>query len=539
MKQESGMKIQLSALSSVRMPFKTSQFRGMSTRTKLWGSFGLMLVLMVMMGVLGIVQTSNSSRIVNEVAVIQTQKTSLVLEWKGLATANGGRISAIALSNDILVKTLFKNDIEDTSKRIDEIVQLFNKLPLTTKEHETVKKLDMLMEKLNSSAKEMTKLWLSNDVESVVAEYSSIFTPTLKEYLAILDAFNTEQEKNRTTQLVRLGEAQSAAVAAFITITFIALLIGLVFAWTITRSILLPLNQALSLADRVAAGDLTEATGSDRKDEFGTLIRSLGKMTQSLRNIVHNVRDSSDHIRSASQEIATGNSDLSYRTESQAANLQMTASSVEELTATVTQSADTARQASQLAASASEVARRGGSVVSDVVNTMGEITASSKKISEIIGVIDGIAFQTNILALNAAVEAARAGDQGRGFAVVAGEVRALAQRSASAAKEIKELINASVAKIRSGSDLVQTAGETMTEIVESVQRVTDLIGDISAATTEQSSGISEVNTAISQLDQMTQQNAALVEQSSSASMSLREEAAKLSESVSVFRIDKA
>lgn len=533
------MKIQLSALSSVRMPFKTSQFRGMSTRTKLWGSFGLMLVLMVMMGVLGIVQTSNSSRIVNEVAVMQTQKTSLVLEWKGLATANGGRISAIALSNDILVKTLFKNDIEDTSKRIDEIVQLFNKLPLTTKEHETVKKLVMLMEKLNSSAKEMTKLGLSNDVESVVAEYSSIFMPTLKEYLAILDAFNTEQEKNRTTQLVRLGEAQSAAVAAFITITFIALLIGLVFAWTITRSILLPLNQALSLADRVAAGDLTEATGSDRKDEFGTLIRSLGKMTQSLRNIVHNVRDSSDHIRSASQEIATGNSDLSYRTESQAANLQMTASSVEELTATVTQSADTARQASQLAASASEVARRGGSVVSDVVNTMGEITASSKKISEIIGVIDGIAFQTNILALNAAVEAARAGDQGRGFAVVAGEVRALAQRSASAAKEIKELINASVAKIRSGSDLVQTAGETMTEIVESVQRVTDLIGDISAATTEQSSGISEVNTAISQLDQMTQQNAALVEQSSSASMSLREEAAKLSESVSVFRIDKA
>ena len=384
------MKIQLSALSSVRMPFKTSQFRGMSTRTKLWGSFGLMLALMVMMGVLGIVQTSNSSRIVNEVAVIQTQKTSLVLEWKGLATANGSRISAIALSNDVLVKTLFKNDIEDTSKRIDEIVQQFNKLPLTTKEHETVKKLVMLMEKLNSSAKEMTKLGLSNDVDSVVAEYSSIFTPALKEYLAMLDAFNTEQEKNRTTQLVRLGEAQSTAVTAFITITFIALLIGLVFAWTITRSILVPLNQALSLADRVATGDLTEATGSDRKDEFGTLIRSLGKMTQSLRNIVHNVRDSSDHIRSASQEIATGNSDLSYRTESQAANLQMTASSVEELTATVTQSADTARQASQLAASASEVARRGGSVVSDVVNTMGEITASSKKISEIIGVMTAL-----------------------------------------------------------------------------------------------------------------------------------------------------
>lgn len=531
------MKIQLSALSSVRIPFKISRLRGMSTRAKLWGSFGLILMLMVMMGVLGIVQTYRSAKLIDQVAVRQTEKTSLVLEWKGLATANSGRISAIALSNDMLLKILFKKDIEDTSKRIEEIMQTLNKIPLSDNERETIKNLTSLVEKTNFSAIEMSKLGLSNDVENVLAEYSNIYTPALKEYLYKLDAFNVDQKKIRDDQLVLMSSAQTTAISAFLTITVFALSVGLFFAWNMTRSILMSLDQALTLADRVADGDLSHAPTSERKDEFGALIRSLGKMTEALRTIVNNVRDSSDHIKDASQEIATGNSDLSQRTERQAANLEMTASSVEQLTATVMQSADTARQASQLAASASEVARRGGSVVSDVVNTMGEITASSKKISEIIGVIDGIAFQTNILALNAAVEAARAGDQGRGFAVVAGEVRALAQRSASAAKEIKELINASVSKIRSGSDLVQTAGETMTEIVDSVQRVTDLIGDISAATMEQSSGINEVNGAISQLDQMTQQNAALVEQSSSASMSLREEALKLSNSVSVFRID--
>lgn len=482
-------------------------------------------------------QTYRSAKLIDQVAVRQTEKTSLVLEWKGLATANSGRISAIALSNDMLLKILFQKDIEDTSKRIEEIMQTLNKIPLSDNERETIKNLTSLVEKTNFSAKEMSKLGLSNDVENVLAEYSNIYTPALKEYLYKLDAFNVDQKKIRDDQLVLMSSAQTTAISAFLTITVFALLVGLFFAWNMTRSILMSLDQALTLADRVADGDLSHAPTSERKDEFGALIRSLGKMTEALRTIVNNVRDSSDHIKDASQEIATGNSDLSQRTERQAANLEMTASSVEQLTATVMQSADTARQASQLAASASEVARRGGSVVSDVVNTMGEITASSKKISEIIGVIDGIAFQTNILALNAAVEAARAGDQGRGFAVVAGEVRALAQRSASAAKEIKELINASVSKIRSGSDLVQTAGETMTEIVDSVQRVTDLIGDISAATMEQSSGINEVNGAISQLDQMTQQNAALVEQSSSASMSLREEALKLSNSVSVFRID--
>ncbi len=429
--------------------------------------------------------------------------------------------------------------LQETAKRIETVMQDFGKLSLNEEEKQQVNTLFELKKKLDKAAEDISEVAKQGDTFEAISRLQSTYLPALSEYSKGLQKFNEDQQKIRDLRLEEMKRFQSFSMMLTLTVTAVGTLFGLFLAWNISRSIIISLNQALNLASQVASGDLREMPKSDRKDEFGALLRSLSSMTEALRSIVTKVRTSSDHINTASQEIASGNSDLSQRTERQAANLQMTASSVEELTATVTQSADTARQASQLAASASEVARRGGSVVSDVVNTMGEITASSKKISEIIGVIDGIAFQTNILALNAAVEAARAGDQGRGFAVVAGEVRALAQRSASAAKEIKELINASVAKIRSGSDLVQTAGETMTEIVESVQRVTDLIGDISAATTEQSSGISEVNTAISQLDQMTQQNAALVEQSSSASMSLREEAAKLSESVSVFRIDKA
>lgn len=533
------MRIQLSALSSVRMPFQTSQFRGMSTRTKLWGSFGLLLLFMLSIGVMGIFQTRHYASVVDEVAVTQMQKTSLSTEWKALTTSNSARFTAMIISNDVLVAAMFQKELQETAKRIETVMQDFGKLSLNEEEKRQVNTLFELKKKLDKAAEDISEVAKQGDTFEAISRLQSTYLPALSEYSKVLQKFNEDQQKIRDLRLEEMKRFQSFSMMLTLTVTAVGTLFGLFLAWNISRSIIISLNQALNLASQVASGDLRETPKSDRKDEFGALLRSLSSMTEALRSIVTKVRTSSDHINTASQEIASGNSDLSQRTERQAANLQMTASSVEELTATVTQSADTARQASQLAASASEVARRGGSVVSDVVNTMGEITASSKKISEIIGVIDGIAFQTNILALNAAVEAARAGDQGRGFAVVAGEVRALAQRSASAAKEIKELINASVAKIRSGSDLVQTAGETMTEIVESVQRVTDLIGDISAATTEQSSGISEVNTAISQLDQMTQQNAALVEQSSSASMSLREEAAKLSESVSVFRIDKA
>jgi methyl-accepting chemotaxis protein len=290
-----------------------------------------------------------------------------------------------------------------------------------------------------------------------------------------------------------------------------------------------------NLVQQIADGDLSADVRADAGDHH-SLLAAVAGMSSKLRGTVAAIRQATDSISTASTEIASGNQDLSTRTEHTASNLQQTASSMEQLTGTVRQSADAARQANQLASSAASAAQRGGNIVSQVVVNMDEINTASRKINEIIGVIDGIAFQTNILALNAAVEAARAGEQGRGFAVVAGEVRSLAQRSANAAKEIKSLINASSEKVESGSKLVQDAGGAMSEIVSGVQRVTDIIGEITAASAEQSSGIGQVNTAVTQLDQMTQQNAALVEESAAAAESLREQAARLAEAVAIFRL---
>ncbi|WP_280152176.1 methyl-accepting chemotaxis protein [Piscinibacter sp. XHJ-5] len=335
-------------------------------------------------------------------------------------------------------------------------------------------------------------------------------------------------ERTATLVMALLGAAVAIALLLIVPLTVMNM-----------QSICLPIRKAEALADAIAQGDLAQRDVDSRgDDEAAHLLKALASMQSSLRRIVGQVRASTDSISTASVEIATGNQDLSSRTEQTASNLQQTASSIEQLTGTVKQSADSARQADQLALSAAQVAARGGKVVSEVVSTMDEINASSKKIADIIGVIDGIAFQTNILALNAAVEAARAGEQGRGFAVVAGEVRNLAQRSAEAAKEIKALIGASVEKVDSGSRLVADAGRTMQEIVSSVQRVTDIIGEITAAASEQSDGIGQVNTAVVQLDQMTQQNAALVEQSAAAAESLKDQTVRLSQAVSVFRLQE-
>ena len=318
-------------------------------------------------------------------------------------------------------------------------------------------------------------------------------------------------------------------------------LMTMVAAWIIlvaARSTAASIGRAVQVAQSVAAGDLRSRIEATSRDEIGQLLAALMAMNASLVGIVGNVRASSDLIATGSAQIASGNADLSQRTEEQAANLQQTAASMEQLTATVKQNADTARAANQLACSASAAAVKGGDVVGQVVSTMQAITASSKKIADIISVIDGIAFQTNILALNAAVEAARAGEQGRGFAVVASEVRSLAQRSAHAAKEIKALIGESVDKVEAGSRLVDDAGRSMGDIVSQVQRVTDLIAEISAASVEQTQGIDQVGEAVNQLDQVTQQNAALVEESAAAADSLSQQAAKLAEIVSVFKLEQ-
>ena len=322
-----------------------------------------------------------------------------------------------------------------------------------------------------------------------------------------------------------IGVALVLALAVLIPLTYLSV-----------RSITRSLAQARDLAERIAGGDLSRDTQALNHDEVGQLVTAMGRMQQSLRGLVRQVQDAAGNISTASSEIATGNHDLSQRTEQTAANLEEAASSMEMLTSTVQQSAQASRQASDFASSAAEVAARGGAVVSQVVSTMDQITTSSRKIADITGVIDSIAFQTNILALNAAVEAARAGEQGRGFAVVASEVRSLAQRSAGAAKEIKELIGSSVERVEDGSRLVSQAGQTMTEIVGSVRRVSGIIHEITASAAEQSDNIGHISQSVTQLDQMTQQNAALVEQSTAASESLREQALQLTRAVSQFKL---
>ncbi|MBP8144899.1 MAG: MCP four helix bundle domain-containing protein [Inhella sp.] len=373
------------------------------------------------------------------------------------------------------------------------------------------------------------------DLEGGLKKIDSEMLPAVTAYVKALEDFVDYQR-----QQARLQEEQAAGDKAFAQTLLIAMLVVCVAVaagagWLITRSVTTPLQVARHNTEAIAQGDLTQPLRAEGSDELAEMLRSLEQMQQRLRGVVGEIRAGTEGISTASREVAVGSQDLSQRTEEAASNLQQTASSLEEINATARQAAQSAAQANQLAGSAAEVARRGGDVVHQVVQTMGDINTSSRRIADIIGTIDGIAFQTNILALNAAVEAAHAGEQGRGFAVVAGEVRLLAGRSAEAAKEIKSLISASVEKVDAGSRLVDDAGSTMQEIVASVQRVTDIIGEITAATGEQSTGIGLVSDAITQLDQVTQQNAALVEESAAAAESLSDQARRVAESVSVFR----
>ena len=384
-------------------------------------------------------------------------------------------------------------------------------------------------------------LQLSRELQSEQAAYQ-LRGESLKVTLAIQTRLDALDKINaaRTEAFNAAGDELFANAQWWIIGLLIgSVVIGLGLALGIARAVARPLQHAVKLAQQVAAGNLGSHIEVHSRDETGQLLQALKDMNTSLLQIVGEVRQGTDSIATASSQIAMGNQDLSARTEEQASSLEQTAASMEELTATVKQNAASAQQANQMASAASQVAVRGGAAVSKVVQTMSDINASSRKIVDIIGVIDSIAFQTNILALNAAVEAARAGDQGRGFAVVASEVRTLAQRSASAAKEIKQLIDASVTKVEEGNGQVEQAGKTMEEIVHSVRRVTDIMGEITAASHEQTAGIEQVNQAVTQMDQMTQQNAALVEEAAAATDALQGQAAALSKVVSVFDLGQA
>ena len=363
---------------------------------------------------------------------------------------------------------------------------------------------------------------------------------TYKELHAFADGLRKmvdHQQKNFNDNGERSAQTYSSSKTQMAVWSLIAILLGVVGAYWITRSITTPINQAVSIAQTIAAGDLTREFSAQTTDETGQLIQALHEMNANLVNIVSEVHSGSLTIMHATSDISQGNMELSARTEAQAGALEETASSMEELTSTVKQNADNARQADKMAQQASEVAMKGGQAVSHVVETMEAINASSKKIVDIISVIDGIAFQTNILALNAAVEAARAGEQGRGFAVVASEVRNLAQRSAAAAKEIKELIGDSVEKVEAGTRQVDVAGSTMDEVVRSIKQVTDIMGEITSASQEQSQGIDQINTVIVEMDNTTQKNAALVEEAAAASAALKDQTDNLMHVINAFKIN--
>ncbi|MEA3395592.1 MAG: methyl-accepting chemotaxis protein [Pseudomonadota bacterium] len=508
----------------------------MSVATKLWLAVSaIVLSLAVLIGFAAV----RSARLQAETTVTLqalSDRVKAANVWTGLAETNAVRTRAVITTFDPGIEEAFTDAMAATAKKMAEVQKSIETMALSPEELAQMKKIDASQKRMleiQGKASQLKSEGNSEEAQKVIKEQ---YNPAVTTYLANLRDLVQQEEAATLKYSEEMGQARNMTVR-IAGIAVLIILIGiLVGAGVLIRSIRRPLDQANELAARIAQGDLSAHIDTSRGDEFGTLMKSLARMNESLARMVQQVRQSTDSIATASAEIATGNHDLSVRTEQTSSNLQTTAAAMEELTSTVQHSADNARQASQLAASASSVAQKGGTVVQQVVSTMEEINTSSKKISDIIGVIDGIAFQTNILALNAAVEAARAGEQGRGFAVVAGEVRSLAGRSAEAAKEIKGLINTSVEKVESGTQLVTDAGSTMNDIVQSVRRVADVIGEITAASSEQSAGISQVNNSIANLDQMTQQNAALVEQSAAAAQSMREQADQLAQAVAVFKV---
>ena len=504
--------------------------------TRLGFGFGSILVILVVVVVAANgLNYRNKAELLDGLALAGEKNTQASL-MKSAMLETGIAMRNIGLQGDVALMQAEEGKVRQHRKLYDGAREKLATLGLSDSEKALVADIARVDGEVDAAFKEAMGQVLAFNSEGAAKVIATRIDPLNKTTLAdinkLLDLQHVAQQSFMDDSL--------AADARLMTVLFIlggaAVAIGAWCAIFITRSITVPLSGALAVAQKVAAGELTSRVVVEGKDETSALQQALKDMNESLVQTVSDVRNGTDTITVASREIASGNADLSARTETQASSLEETASSMEELTSTVKQNADNARQANQLAVSASSVAEQGGKVVAQVVDTMGSIKDSSRKIVDIIGVIDGIAFQTNILALNAAVEAARAGEQGRGFAVVASEVRNLAQRSAGAAKEIKGLIGDSVDKVDAGSRLVDEAGQTMGLVVTSIRQVADIMGEITAATQEQSHGIEEVNQAIAQMDQMTQQNAALVEEAAAAAESMQEQAQKLAGAVSIFKL---
>ena len=507
----------------------------LSVGLRLGLSFGAILLITALIAATGMWRIASLQGASERVATQEIEQQTLVENWAADIRLNWVRTEAFlkAIDRDYMEKLTADTQataqgIEAKVKRVEGLVQGdSNRAQLAT--------IAAASKAYSDKLTEIRELHRGGE-PNVPTLVDKELRPLADRYLKSLDDLRTAMATQLAASQNDTGALAKASQVLLGVGTLIAVALGALLAFTVTRSIVRPVQQGKQAAESIADGDLTHPITTTHNDETGQLLQALATMQSRLATIVGNVRHSAEGVATASAEIASGNNDLSARTEQQASALEETAASMEELGSTVRQNADNARQANQLAMSASTVAIQGGQVVAEVVDTMKGINESSKKIADIISVIDSIAFQTNILALNAAVEAARAGEQGRGFAVVASEVRNLAQRSAEAAKEIKGLIGTSVERVERGSALVDRAGATMSEVVASIRRVTDIMGEISAASSEQSSGVGQVGEAITQMDQATQQNAALVEQSAAAADSLKTQAGQLVEAVAVFRL---
>ena len=507
--------------------------------TRLCAGFAVVLLLLAMLlggGIWSLQQATTSTR---EMMSIPLAKERLAEEWFRSVSAGVTRAMALAKTNDPALDQMFAAEAKIyTTRGNANIAKDLQALPMDPPEQALLDKINTNRQRYTTTRDALMKAKKNGDMDEVARLFAGEFSVVPPQYVASIKAFLDYQRKDIDDIAAQIEQQSRQSMRWLAWIGAATLVLGALFAWLLTVSITAPLRQAVAAAKTVAEGDLRGQIQVEGKDETGQLLLALQDMNTSLVRIVGDVRQGTDTIGITASEIAAGNLDLSSRTEEQASALEQTAASMEELTATVKHNAENARQANQMAAAAANVAVQGGNAVKLVVDTMGAIDASSRKIVDIIGVIDSIAFQTNILALNAAVEAARAGEQGRGFAVVATEVRSLAQRSAAAAKEIKALISESVDKVADGSKQVADAGHKMEQIVTSVARVTDIIAEIMTASVEQSAGIEQINAAIGQMDSVTQQNAALVEEATAAAVSLDEQAASLTATVSQFLLQE-
>jgi len=510
---------------------------GMSLGKRLTLSFTLVISLMTLLAALAYVRIANLNGEIDRIIKDRYPKTAVANDIKAQINEISRSMLGILIMADPGQIKVEVDKIEKVSQANNDAIAALDKIITDEKGRELLKSIVEIRDKFRPL--QQTFITLVNEDKKDEAQLKYLFSmrPLQKKYFDALDLFVKYQNGQMETAGDSSTHMANQTQWLILILAVAAAVASTVVGFLVTRSIVSPLKTAMGVTQRVAAGDLTSNIDTQSLDEVGQMMTGLKHMNDSLKQLVGEVRASTNIIASTSQEIAAGNLQLNDRTVEQAQTLQETTSSMHDLTTIVKQNADSTQEANELAASASEVAIKGGKVVTQVVQTMGSIHASSKKIADIIGVIDGIAFQTNILALNAAVEAARAGEQGRGFAVVASEVRSLAQRSATAAKEIKALIDDSVANVENGSRLVGQAGTTMTEVVDSVKRVTTIMAEITAANREQSVGIQRVNHSIERMDEVTQQNAAMVEEAASAAQALHNEADLMSRAISVFKLD--